>query len=36
MIRTLKWTKRIPAACKDTNYKETAIYIIYKEAIYII
>lgn len=27
--------KKDPAVCKDNNYKETAIYIIYKEAIYI-
>lgn len=36
MIKTLEWAKRILAAWKDTNYKERAIYIIYKEAIYII
>ena len=32
MTKTLEWVKRIPAACKDTNYKDAAIYIIYEEA----
>lgn len=32
MTKTREWVKRIPAACKDTNYKDAAIYIIYEEA----